>query len=334
MFLASFLIGLREGLEASLVIGILIAFLRKRQASHQVPRLWTGIAVAIVLALALGAVFTFGSSQLSFEMQETIGGTMSILAVVMITAMVFWMAKMGRTFKASLESNAASALASGAGWSMFWLGLITVGREGIETTLMLWGWAMQPVALLGALAGIMVAVALGFVASKGMVRINYASFFRVTGVLLVVVAAGVLAYGIHDLQEARVLPGPFSGAPITPTDFRTGEVLVGFFTDRPFWGAPFPFGWAFDLQDSIDPAGFWAAFLQGTIGFTPLMSWLQVVAWFAYIGITLPLFLRHTRRAPVTTRETANVTIKTTTQPTLSTAQPVAARAALHTSTQ
>lgn len=305
MFLASFIIGLREGLEAALVIGILVAFVKNRGRTDVIRRIQLGVLVAILASLALGALFTFGRYGLSFEGQEIIGGSMSLLAVAMITWMVFWMLRLGGSMKAELEARAGSALALGTGWSMFWLALISVGREGLETTLLLWGWALQAPALLGALAGLLTASALGYLVYRGMLRINFRVFFGWTGALLVFVAAGVLAYGIHDLQEARVLPGPFSGAPITPTDFRTGEVLVGFFTPHPFWGAAFPFGWAFDLQDAIDPSGFTAALLQGTVGFTPLMSWLQVTCWVVYIAIVLPMFLRR-----VLTRHTTKPQMK------------------------
>ena len=295
MFLASFLIGLREGLEAALIIGILIAFVRRQSRPDVVRKIWLGVGVAVIGSLALGALFTFGRYGLSFEGQEFIGGSMSILAVAMVTWMVFWMMNLGRRMKEELETSAAQALALGAGWGMFWLAFVSVGREGIETTLMLWGWALQPVALFGAVMGIAVSIALGYLVYRGMVRIRFSVFFAWTGGFLLIVAAGILAYGIHDLQEARFLPGPFSGSPITPLDFRTGEVLVGFFTDRPFWGAAYPFGWAFDLQDIIEPSGALAAFLKGTIGFAPLMSWLEVTAWGLYLAIVFPIFLRRVR---------------------------------------
>lgn len=183
----------------------------------------------------------------------------------------------------------------GSGWALAWIALVSVGREGIETTLMLWGWAGQPEALIGAVMGIGVAAAIGYLLYRGMVRINLGTFFAWTGAFLIIVAAGILAYGVHDLQEAAVLPGPFSGHPITPTDLRTGEVLVGL-TDGPFWLAAFPFGWAFDLTGSIDPSGVLATFLKGTVGFTPLMSWLEVTAWAVYLAIVLPLFLARVHR--------------------------------------
>ncbi|RRD51223.1 iron uptake transporter permease EfeU [Arachnia propionica] len=295
MFLGAFLIGLREGLEASLIIGILIAYVLKQQRRDVVPRIWLGVGIAITASLLLGAAFTFGRYGLSFEGQELLGGGMSLLAVVMVTWMVFWMLRAGRTMKAELESSAATAI--GTGWGMFGLAFISVGREGIETTLMLWAWLTEPVALAGALIGLVTAAIMGWFVYKGMLRIRFSTFFAWTGTLLIIMTAGILAYGIHDLQEARFLPGPFSGAPITPVNFRTGEVLVGFFTEIPYWGAPFPFGWAFDLQDVIAPDSWLAALLKGTVGFTPLMSWLEITAWAIYLAIVLPMFIRRVRHA-------------------------------------
>ena len=295
MFLASFLIGLREGLEGALIVGILVAFVVKRDRRDVLRKIWLGVGLAIAGSLAIAALLKFGSYGLSFEGQELIGGSLSLVAVAMVTYVVFWSAKAGRTMKSDLESSAGDALALGTGWGMFWLAFLSVGREGLETSLLLWGWAMQPLALVGALVGLIVAAGLGYLIYRGMIRINFSTFFAWMGAFLIVVAGGILAYGIHDLQEARFLPGPFSGAPITPTDFRTGDVLVGFFTDRPFWGAAYPFGYAFDLQDVIDPSGAAAALLKGTVGFTPLMTWLEVTAWVVFMAIVVPLFVRQVR---------------------------------------
>lgn len=290
MFLASFLIGLREGLEASLIIGILLAYVTRLGRADVKRKIWLGVWTAVGICLALGALFTFGRYGLSFQAQEIIGGSMSLLAVGMITWMVFWMMKSGSKLKRELESGVDAALAIGSGWAIFWFAFVTVSREGIETTLLLWGWSGDPAAFAGALAGIAIAAGVGAMLNRGALRINLRVFFAWTGAFLIIVAAGVLAYGIHDLQEAAVLPGPFSGRPITPTDFRTGEVLTGF--DGPFWLAAYPFGWAFNVEHIIAPSGTLATFLKGIFGFVPMMTWLEVTAWALYIGIVLPLFLR------------------------------------------
>jgi high-affinity iron transporter len=118
---------------------------------------------------------------------------------------------------------------------------------------------------------------------------------------LIIAAAGILAHGIHELQEAAVLPGPYSGAPITPTDLMTGAVAVGL-TGGPFWLASFPFGWAFDLTANIDPSTWGAALVKALFGLTPRMSWLEVIAWLGYLGAVLPRFLAWMpRRRPTET---------------------------------
>lgn len=294
MFLAAFLVGLREGLEASLIVGILLAGLNRRGETDAKRSLWWGVGLAIAICTALGAIFTFGRYGLSFRAQEAIGGTLSLVAVAMITAMVLSMSNETGAMRKVLDAKTNDAVAAGAA-AMFWLAFITVGREGIELTLLMWGWVVQPAAVVGAFLGIVIAVALGWAIFKGAVRMNMRTFFRVSSALLIVVAAGILAYAIHDLQEAQFLPGPFSGAPIAPTHPRTGEVLVGFAT-YPFWMASFPFGWAFDLEHIIDPTGPLATIVNALTGFEPKMSWLQVIGWVTYMAIIVPVFINHLRR--------------------------------------
>ncbi|WP_314457085.1 iron uptake transporter permease EfeU [uncultured Microbacterium sp.] len=287
-FFATFLIGLREGLEAALVVGILVAYLTRMGRRDALPKLWTGVGLAVALALGIGAIFTFGAYMLTFEAQELLGGGLSLLAVAMVTWMIFWMQKAGRTLKAGLEGGVDRALRGGV-WALVAIGFVSVAREGVETTLLLWSMVQSfgdsPSALLGALVGLITAVVLGWFIARGMLRLNLGRFFTWTGGFLVIVAAGVLAYALHDLQEAGALPGPFgAGAPIDPT---TGSVAIG-------W-AGFPFGWAFDVSAAIAPDSALAVLLQATVGFMPAMTWLQVIAWTLYIAIVVPLFVRGVR---------------------------------------
>ena len=292
--LATFLIGLREGLEAALVVGILVAYLGRIGRRDVLPRLWVGVGLAVALAVGIGAVLTFGAYALTFEAQELIGGLLSLVAVGMVTWMIFWMQRTARTMKKTLEGGVDRALATGGLWGIVLIGFVSVAREGIETTLLLWSMVQSfgdtPSALLGALLGLAAAVLLGWLLARGMLRLDLRVFFGWTGAFLVVVAAGVLAYAVHDLQEAGALPGPFSAlAPIGAG----GAVAVG--------AAGFPFGWAFDLSASIPPGSPLAAILQATVGFMPQMSWLQVVAWVVYMAIVGTLFVRGLRRRPART---------------------------------
>jgi high-affinity iron transporter len=288
--LATFLIGLREGLEAALVVGILVAYLTRIGRRDVLPRVWAGIALAIGLALAIGAVLTFGAYELTSTAQEIIGGVFSLIAVAMVTWMIFWMQRTARNMKKHLEGGLDRALATGGLWALVVVGFVSVAREGIEAALLLWSMTQTfgdaPTALLGALLGIVVSAFLGWLLAKGMLKLDLRRFFTWTSAFLVVVAAGVLAYAVKDLQEAGVVPGPFSA--FAPLD-AAGDVAVG-------WAA-FPFGWAFDVSTVIHPGDPLAVVLQATIGFMPQMTWLQVVAWVAYVAVVGGLFVRALRRS-------------------------------------
>jgi len=289
---ATFLIGLREGLEAALVVGILVAYLRRIGRPDVLPRMWAGVGLAVALALGIGAVLTFGSYALTSQAQEILGGTFSLLAVGMVTWMIFWMQKAGRGMKATLQGGIDRALENGTAWALVIVGFVSVAREGIETTLLLWSMSQtfgsDPSVLFGAALGLVVAVVAGWLLARGALRLDLGRFFAWTGGFLVIVAAGVIAYAIMDLQEAGVLPGPFSAA--APVDAVTGVVLTG-------W-AGFPFGWAFDVSSVIAPAGVRAVLLQAIVGFMPHMTWLQVCAWAVYVAIVGAFFLRGARRRP------------------------------------
>jgi len=294
--LATFLIGLREGLEAALVVGILVAYLRRLGRRDALPKMWAGVGLAVALALGIGAILTFGAYELTFQAQELIGGGLSLVAVAMVTWMIFWMQRAGRTMKATLEGGIDRALTVGGLWALIAIGFVSVAREGIETTLLLWSMVQSfgdaPSALLGALLGLSVAVLLGWLISRGALRLDLRRFFAWTGGFLVIVAAGVLAYALMDLQEAGALPGPFTAA--APLDPATGAVAVG--------AAGFPFGWAFDVSAAITPGGALASVLQATVGFMPAMTWLQVLAWGLYILVVGGLYLRGLRSARPSTR--------------------------------
>ncbi len=263
---ANFLVGLREGLEAALVVGILVAYLVRTDRRDLLGRIWLGVGIAVAVSLGAGAALTYGPRGLSFEAQEAIGGTLSIVAVGFVTWMVFWMARTARALKAELEGRMGLAIAAGGGLVV--VALLAVGREGLETALFLWaaaqatGSSTQP--LLGALLGLCVAVVLGVLVYRGAVTLDLAAFFRWTGALLVVVAAGVLAYGVHDLQEAGILPG-------------LGRI-------------------AFDVSAQVPPSSWYATLLKGTINFSPRTTVLEAVAWLAYLVPVMTLFVRTVRR--------------------------------------
>jgi high-affinity iron transporter len=260
---ANYLIGLREGLEAALVVSILVAYLVKSGRADRLGGIWAGVLAAIAISIGFGALLSFTSSNLSFEAQEAFGGILSIVAVGFVTWMIFWMRRTARTLSSELRQRVDIAVATG-GWVLALTAFLAVGREGLETSLFLWsavqstGQGAQP--LVGAALGLLTAVLLGWLFYRGAVRINLARFFRWTGVLLVIVAAGVLAYGVHDLQEAGILPGL--------------NTL------------------AFDVSGAIPPDSWYGTLLRGTINLTAQTTVLQAVAWVLYVVPVLVLFLR------------------------------------------
>ena len=280
--LPNFLIGLREGLEAALVVGILIAYVVKVKRTDVLPRIWIGIAIAVVVSLGVGAILTWGPYGLSFQAQEAIGGALSIVAVGFVTWMIFWMAKTARSMRHDLENRMDLAL-KGAGWGIVVLAFLSVGREGIETALFVWASVASSsgtvIPALGAVLGILAAVVVEILIYRGFVRINLGKFFTWTGGFLIIVAAGVLAYGIGDLQEAGLLPGGFAKA----------------------W----------DLSAAIPASSWYGTVLQGIVNFNPNPSWAQVVGWALYLAITVPAFI-HQHRRPRTVATTSPLTRATT----------------------
>ncbi|MDM7830849.1 iron uptake transporter permease EfeU [Cellulomonas edaphi] len=270
---ANYLIGLREGLEAALVVSILVAYLVKIERRELLPALWLGVGIATTVSLTFGALLTYGPQGLSFTAQEAIGGTLSIVAVGLITWMIFWMAKTARHLKGDLQHKLDDAIAAGR-VAVVVMALLAVGREGLETALFLWAGAQATSAttrpLAGAGLGIATAILLAWLMYRGAVKLNLRVFFAWTGLFLIFVAAGVLSYGVHDLQEAGVLPGLSN--------------------------------LAFDVSATVPPTSWYGTLLKGVFNFTPATTWLQLVAWVAYVVPVLTIFVRTTwgHHTPVT----------------------------------
>lgn len=214
MLIANLLIALREGLEAALVVSIIVAYLVKTDHRDALPKLWIGVGLAALVPLTVGAILTWGPKTLTFQAQEILGGTLSFVAVGMVTWMIFWMGRNARELKGGLESSLSRSLSKNAsGWGIVWIAVVAVGREGVETALFVWATVRSSIqrstfqTTLGVVIGLALAIALGVLIYQGAVHINFRLFFATTGYFLVLVAAGIVAYGIGDLQEAAVLPG-------------------------------------------------------------------------------------------------------------------------------
>ena len=239
----SFLIGLREGLEAGLIVSILVATLVRAGARSRLPQVWTGVLAAIALALSFGAVLTFTAASLSATAQEAFGGTLSVIAVAFVTAMVFWMRRSAPSLSGEIKDKVTGALGMGAG-VLVATSFLAVGREGLETALFLWttaqaaGESAGP--LTGAAIGLVLAAALCWGLYRRVLRINLTKFFTATGAVLIVIAAGVLGYGLRDLQEGGVLPGRTS--------------------------------YAFDLSGTVDAGAWYSTLVEGVLNLTPPMT--------------------------------------------------------------
>ncbi len=259
--LANYLIGLREGLEATLVVSILIAYLVKTGNRSRLRAVWIGVLAAVALSLAFGAVLTFTSSNLSFEAQERFGGTLSIIAVAFVTWMVFWMRRTARFLKRELEGKMEAALAMGS-FALALTAFLAVGREGLETSLFIWAAAQAAgsgwTPIVGATLGIASAILLGWLLYRRAITINLAKFFTWTGAGLIIVAGGVFAYGIHDLQEAGTLPGLNN--------------------------------LAFDVSGAVPPDSWYGTLLKGVFNFSPQTTWLEAIAWLCYVIPVMFLF--------------------------------------------
>ena len=262
----SFLIGLREGLEAGLIVSILVATLVRADARSRLPQVWTGVLAAIALAMSFGAVLTFTAASLSATAQEAFGGTLSLIAVAFVTAMVFWMRRSARSLSGEIREKVTSALGMGAGVLVV-TSFLAVGREGLETALFLWttaqaaGESAGP--LTGAAVGLLLSATLCWGLYRRVLKINLTRFFTATGVVLIVIASGVLGYGLRDLQEGGVLPGGTA--------------------------------YAFDLSGSIDAGSWYGTLLQGVFNLTPDMTWLQVIGYGGYLAVVMTLFVRGVR---------------------------------------
>jgi high-affinity iron transporter len=279
LLLGNYLIGLREGLEASLVVSILVAYLVKSGNRQALPPVWGGVGTAIALSIGFGIALTVASGEMQFKAQETFGGILSIVAVGLVTWMVFWMRRTARFMKAELEGKLEGALSLGGG-ALFAVAFLAVGREGLETALFLWtnitnaNSSAEPI--IGAVLGLLTAALLGYLLYRGGLRLNLKRFFTITGVALIVVAAGVFGYGFHDLQEASILPG-LSSLAFEPHTWFSG----------------------------LGTAGRWLqTALQGIFNLTPQVTIVQAIAWLAYLVPVMVLFLRPAG-APAPRKQTA-----------------------------
>lgn len=233
---ASALITLREGLEAALIVGVVLVYLRKIGRLDRQASVWGGVVAALMASVAVAIVLQILGAEFEGRAEQIFEGTTMFLAVVVLTYMIFWMRSQGHQLRSALEHDVHTAVSGGQGWALAGLAFFAVFREGVETALFLSaaGFAADGgSALWGGLAGLAVAVVLGWLIFNTTAQIPLRSFFNVTSLLLLFFAAGLMAHGVHEFQEAGLLPtfiGPvWDINPILPENSLVGSFLKALF---------------------------------------------------------------------------------------------------------
>jgi high-affinity iron transporter len=271
--ISNLLIGLREGLEAALVVSILITYLVRTNRLKSIKFVWVGVFSAIAVSIALGALLTFTTVSLHVNphAEEIFAGSMSVLAVGLVTWMIVWMRNAGKKVNAELEGKLETAAVGGA-LAVALMAFASVAREGIETTFFFFtavqaaGSTVGPV--IGFTLGILTSSAIGFLLYRRAIKINMRRFFSVTSYFLILVAAGVLSYGISDLAEAGIVPVNL--------------------------------GTAFDLSATISEDSWFGALAKGIFNFNAETSWLSAITWILYVAFAVWLYNRKPAKSSTT----------------------------------
>lgn len=259
---ATFFLMLREGLEAALIVGIIAAYLVKIGRRDALSKVAAGVVAAIGISIAIGLVVTLTIQRLPLAVQETAEGLAAVLAVGVLTWMLFWMRRQGRALRGDLERGVDVALSQGSQLALVVLAFVAVIREGVETVLFLipilsfQGTGIDT--LLGGIVGLAVAAGVGWAIFVAGVRVNLRRFFTVTGVVLIFVAAGLVAFAVHEFGEAGLIANA---------------------------------GSAFDLNGVLPDNGPIGSVLRGLFGYRSEPTPLELIAYLAYLVPVLFLFI-------------------------------------------
>lgn len=268
--LATFVIGLREGVEASLIVGIVAAFLKQRGAARALRWMWAGVAAAVALCLAIAIVLQVIDENLPQRQQEQLETVIAVVAVAMVTSMIVWMARHARGMRRELEAAADSALIDGSAMALAGMAFLAVLREGLETSVFLLS-AFQAstnrfTSSGGAVLGIAVALVIGWAIYRAGGKVNLARFFAVTGLVLVLVAAGLMSFAAHTAHEATWL--------------NAGQAQL------------------VDLSSFIRPGSVSSALLTGVLGIQPRPTVAEGIAWIVYLVPVATFVILSSRRKP------------------------------------
>lgn len=268
------LTGLREGVEAALIVSIILAYLAKTGNQRHFGRIWAGTGAAVLLSVVVGAILWFTLEGLEGTAAQIFEGVATLLAAAVVTWMLFWMRRTASNIKGELQAGVDRALVQGGIFGLAILAFTAVIREGIETALFLMGQTRvagteASSTLIGAFIGLAIAVAIGYGFYVGARVINLQTFFRWTGIALIFIAAGLLGYAVHEFVEAGVIP--FGSA----TAFDISAVL-------PHSG---------DIAET-GPILIVGQLLRAMFGYSSTPEWATLIAWAAYLALVLPLYLR------------------------------------------
>jgi high-affinity iron transporter len=253
----------REGLEASLIVGIVLGYLAKTENRRYFRLIWLGTAAAVAVSVAAGAALFFTIGELEGRGEQIFEGIAMFSAVAVLTWMIFWMRKQAANIKKELEAKLASAIVAGSAIGLASVVFFAVLREGVETALFLFaiGESSTPLATgIGAVVGLAISISLGVAIYMGSRRLNLRQFFTATGLLLIVFAAGLLAHAVHEFQEAGILP-------------ETVEHL---------W----------NTNGIVSEDSHFGKFLTALFGYNGDPSALEVGVWITYLAFALTLFVR------------------------------------------
>ena len=255
----SFFITIREGLEAALIIGIIVAYLTKIGNRPGLKAVWAGAGLGALASLIAGVIIGFTAGELKSPAEEIFEGTAMLLAVGVLTWMIFWMSKQATNIKAHLHAQIQSALTSGSSLALVMIAFLAVVREGIETVLFLFATAKTAESPLtftvGGLLGLVAAVGIGYAIYKGTSRFNLRVFFNVTSFILILFAAGLLAHGIHEFNEVGVIPAVIEHV----------------------W----------DINNLIPEKETFGLFLTALFGYNANPSLTETIAYIIFLGVTL-----------------------------------------------
>jgi high-affinity iron transporter len=253
--IATYVIGLREGLEAALIVGIVAAFLRQQGHARALRHVWAGVIIAVLFCASAGIALQVLNQELPQRQQEMLETVVGLFAVGIVTFMIVWMRRHARGLKAELEAHAARALETGSVWALVAMAFFAVLREGFETAVFLLASFQASTNELdagaGALLGLLTAVLIGAGLYRGAIKINLARFFKVTSVVLVVIAAGLLSTTVHTAHEADWFNS---------------------------FQAP-----ALDLSWLVVPGTVTSSLLTGMLGLQPLPTYAEAGIWVIYV---------------------------------------------------